>query len=413
MLSWYPMTSSRLVVLSPIEPRRSGNGLAMRVARFVDAAASRYEVTVAVVPVAGTSPGSAIDLTVPVSIVTPTSGPVQRRRLAELLADADWRRLLSAVEPMPPRARAASPALADDAISASGAQSGTPVHAVRSYLAPLALAVAKKLESPWSSLDLDDDDERVARAQGDVVSADAYRRLVATFAPAFSSVCMASLVEASEMGVRLGREVVVVPNAVELGHPPSGSRSGSGSGELLFVGNLTYPPNVDAATTLAEQVLPAVAASSAGPVRAVLVGPIEPGGPIARLASRPGVVVTGFVEDLSPYYDSAELVVAPIAIGGGTRIKLLEAFAHGVPVVTTTAGAAGLEVRDGEHLLLADSIPALTEATSRVLGSPALAAQLAASAWNYVQRHHSPSVFEDAVAAFLAGARFSGGGPLL
>jgi glycosyltransferase involved in cell wall biosynthesis len=407
------MAPPPLLVLSPVEPRRSGNGLAMRVARFAEAAASRYEVTVAVVPVAGAVPPTGTQLSFPVSIVTPPSGPVLRGRLAELLADPDWRRLLSAAEPMPPRARAASAALADDVISASGARGGTPVHAVRSYMAPLALAVAEKLDSPWSTLDLDDDDEQVARAQGDEESADACRRLVTAFSPAFASVCMASPAEARAMGARLGRAVAVVPNAVELGPPPSVPRPGSGSGELLFVGNLTYPPNVHAAITLAEEVLPDVAARSASPVRAVLVGPIEPSGPIARLASRPGVTVTGFVADLSPYYGSAELVVAPIEVGGGTRIKLLEAFAHGVPVVTTPAGAAGLAVRDGEQLLIADAVSSLSDAACRVLASPALAAKLSGSARDYVRRHHSPAVMQEAVAGFLAGATLSGGGHLL
>ena len=93
---------------------------------------------------------------------------------------------------MPGAARAAFPALAAAVVEAGAVGAGTPVLAMRSYLAPLGLAVAQQLRSPWTALDLDDDDESLAAAQGDEAAAESFRRLVSTFAPHFSGVSLAS-----------------------------------------------------------------------------------------------------------------------------------------------------------------------------------------------------------------------------
>ncbi len=183
---------SPLLVLAPIEPCISGNGLAMRTASFAESACAAWDVTVAVVPVAGHLPFCPLPVGVPVVTVASPDRQVIARRLATLLAEPLWRGLLAGSQPMPSPARAASAALAGDVLSASAVARGTPVLAIRSYLAPLALAAAQRLASPWTALDLDDDDESLASAQGDDTTAAAYRRLVATFAPRFSGVSLAS-----------------------------------------------------------------------------------------------------------------------------------------------------------------------------------------------------------------------------
>lgn len=181
-----------LLVLVPIEPCLSGNGLAMRVATFAASAAAGWDVQVAVVPVAGQLPFCPRPVAVPVVTVAPSEHQVVARRFAAMLADPSWRSLLADAEPMPPAARAASPALTADVLAASASVPGTPVLVIRSYLAPLALSVAEQLKSPWTALDLDDDDELLASARGDETTAAAYGRLLAAFAPRFSAVSLAS-----------------------------------------------------------------------------------------------------------------------------------------------------------------------------------------------------------------------------
>jgi polysaccharide biosynthesis protein PslH len=395
-----------LLVLAPIEPCATGNGLAMRLANFIQGASLVSDVRVAVIPVAGHLQRCPEGVAVPVVTVPPPERPVLQRDFAKLLADPAWRRLLSDANPMPPLARMASPALASEVIRESRATPGTPVHVFRSYLAPLGLAIADKLHSPWASLDLDDDDEGLSAAQGDPSSASDYHRLVANFAPRYSAICMASPDEAVAVGDRHHLEISVVCNAVRL--PVVGPPRRPDPNGLLFVANLGYRPNVDAAVLLVEQVLPVMQSRTGRAVRVVLVGEYPPSGRISALAADRSVTLTGFVDDVTPFYAEASVMVAPIITGSGTRIKLLEAFAHHVPVISTPAGASGLKVQDGEHLLVAESVDDLAVATEAVLNDRALADKLTGAAFEFVRQHHGPVIVAEQVASFLDSARAAG-----
>jgi len=144
----------------------------------------------------------------------------------------------------------------------------------------------------------------------------------------------------------------VIPNGYERVGPPVGRGGAAPSDPVLtMVGLMTYPPNLDAAEHFARDVLPIVRRSQpAAEFR--IVGRGSPGDkPFAAL---PGVVVRGQVDDIRVELAQTDVAVVPIRFGGGTRIKVLEAFAHRVPVVATRTGAEGIDANDGEHLLLAD-----------------------------------------------------------
>jgi glycosyltransferase involved in cell wall biosynthesis len=97
-------------------------------------------------------------------------------------------------------------------------------------------------------------------------------------------------------------------------------------------------------------------------------------------ADPPDVVVTGLVADMTDELARADVVVVPLRSGSGTRLKILEAMAHGVPVVSTTIGAEGLDVQDGVHLLVADTAEAMVAAVERLQDDPGLRARLVANA---------------------------------
>ncbi len=387
-----------LLVLAPIEPCGSGNGLAMRVASFVESAADAWDLQVVVVPVSGRLPSCPRPVEVPTVVLAPPERQVLAQRSVALLADPAWRRLLAEVEPMPAAAQGAFPAHAGAVVAASSAGPGTPVLAMRSYLAPLGLAVAQRLASPWSALDLDDDDESLARDQGDLGAAAAYGRLVATFAPRFTAVSLASEFDARAIERRHGLRTHPVPNAVTI--PPEHPRVHR-SDVILFVANLDYGPNVEAAEILVDRVHPALEARVGRPIRILLVGSYRSDGPVSRLSSHRAVTLTGFVEDLDPFYEQAGAVVAPLTMGSGTRIKVLEAFAHQVPVVTTPVGVAGLAVRPREHVLVADTPEELAVAAADVLDSPALAQSLSTAARTFVILHHAAPVVAEQIRRFL------------
>ena len=145
--------------------------------------------------------------------------------------------------------------------------------------------------------------------------------------------------------------VAVIPNGVEVAeYLPD--ESGARPDRLVFVGRMDYHANVDGAEWLCRDILPRVRAYRPD-VRLTIVG-AHPTRRVQRLA-QPGVVeVTGFVEDVRPYLREAAVVVIPLRVGGGTRLKLLEAMAGGKAVVSTTVGAEGIEVTHGRDILLAD-----------------------------------------------------------
>ena len=89
--------------------------------------------------------------------------------------------------------------------------------------------------------------------------------------------------------------------------------------------------------------------------------------------------VTGYVDDTLPYLQTAGVFLVPLRAGGGMRVKILNALAQGMPIVSTTLGAEGIDVRDGEHLLLADEPADFAAAVLRLLEDPALAARLGAA----------------------------------
>lgn len=372
-----------LVHLAPIAPAGTGNGLAMRNRLFRTAASHDFDVTVVVVPVAGEV--DSVDTDACTMVRTETGS--RSRGIGSLLADPRWRARLTDTVPLPAMARRAPPMLAVDV--AATLAGGAPVHVARSYLAPLGVALAERLGSPWVSLDLDDDDEELARALGDPAEADAYARLVRTFGPLFGGVALAAPAEADAVGTRHGLTTTVVPNAV---HPPAGRPRRpdrfAGPVSVLLVGNLTYRPNAEAARRLVDDVLPRLRARLGDrPVRLTLVGAAAPA--VRALDDPPAVRVTGFVPDLAAHYAGADVVVAPITDGGGTRIKLLEAFSHGLPVVTTATGAAGLAVRHEVHLLVADTADEIARQVARVVTDRGLALRLSRAAEHLVRSTYS------------------------
>ena len=148
---------------------------------------------------------------------------------------------------------------------------------------------------------------------------------------------------------------------------------------LVFTGSMDWLPNEDAIQHFTKQIMPLIKEAVPG-VTLTVVGR-NPYPSLLELSRRdPSVSVTGRVEDTRPYMESAAAYIVPIRVGGGTRLKIYEAMAMAKPVISTTVGAEGLPVRDGEHLLIADTPEEFAGAVVRVITDDALARDLGARA---------------------------------
>lgn len=169
--------------------------------------------------------------------------------------------------------------------------------------------------------------------------------------------------------------VAVIPNGVDVHRftPPSDAPD---EGSLLFFGAVNYHPNFDGITHFIDHVFPKILKQRPN-TKLWIVGP-APDEIIAR--RNQNIEVTGFVDQVEPYIDKAAVVVVPLRIGGGTRLKIVEAMAKAKAIVSTRIGAEGIDVVHEKHALLADSDDDFAAETLRLLGDAALCHSLGAQA---------------------------------
>jgi len=175
-----------------------------------------------------------------------------------------------------------------------------------------------------------------------------------------------------------GVRTAVVPNAADVDFyqprptdPPPDGRT------VVYFGLLSTLPNIDGVTHFAEAVWPRIAAVHQEARWKIIGG--RPPPPLQALAG-PRIELTGFVEDLRPHLAAAEVVVVPLRLGGGTRLKIVEAMAMGKAIVSTTLGAEGIEAVPGRDIIIEDEPAAFADAVNRLLSDPGLAARIGQSA---------------------------------
>jgi polysaccharide biosynthesis protein PslH len=188
----------------------------------------------------------------------------------------------------------------------------------------------------------------------------------------------------------------VIENGVDVALYPAPPQSANEAGtSVVFVGSMDFHPNIDAAAYFAREVWPKIHAQALE-LQFVIVGS-RPVAAVRELAKLPGVVVTGTVEDVRPYYRNAMAAVAPLRIAGGTRLKILEAMAAGVPVVATRIGAEGLEIKSGQDFLLGDTPDEMASCVSLLYGSPALRGQLCSRGRELVKARYDWAALGDSL----------------
>ena len=179
----------------------------------------------------------------------------------------------------------------------------------------------------------------------------------------------------------------VLPNGVDTDTFRPGAFEDREPDTLILSGKMSYHANVTMAQFLVKQVMPRIWARDPA-VKVLLVGK-DPAAEVRGLGRDPRVTVTGTVPDMQTFMRRATIALAPIVYSAGIQNKILEAMACGAPVVTTPAAIAGLDVRPGEHLLVADGAAEMADVALCLLNSPERRQALSSAGLAYVREHHS------------------------
>ncbi len=199
--------------------------------------------------------------------------------------------------------------------------------------------------------------------------------------------------------------VLRYPGGLDFARPPDRREV---PGRILFVGALNRPQNVEAVRFFVDRVWPSVRAREAS-AEFWVVGGGAPEEFRRELGRDPRVRVTGRVDDLAPYYGSAALFAAPIIAGGGIIVKILDAMAAGVPVVTTSHGNEGICAREGAEIVVADLAESFADAIARLLEDAERRASIGAAGRRFVEKGFSQEAFEETLQSVYAEAAPSHG----
>lgn len=321
----------RSVLVTPIGVGVPGNGLSQRCRMWADALSTLGPVTRVEVPIVGP-----VDETADVIVLAATA----------------------ARSPLVPR-------LAQGVTRELGFSAGNQVHrlvgpvdvivGVRSYMGEMCLGM-QTATGARLLVDLDDDDVAFFTAAGQPDEAERYRNLIAQIVGRAEV-----LVTADGFG-----NTEEVPNGVEVPETAHRAVHNGRAPRVLFLGNMGYCPNHNAAEWIIDEIAPAILERCPNASITIV-------GPGSETLSRFG---RGFVDDLDALMAETDVMIAPLREGSGTRIKILDAWVRGVPVVSTHVGARGLGAIDGTHLLLADDSSSIADAVKLLVDEPSLARDL-------------------------------------
>lgn len=384
----------KLLFISPAMPDIGGNGLAMRAGNLVESLGSHWDLHLLVLAVGGVE-GRQLCPELEPFVTAWAELPYDE------MLDPDYRQLgllqpgldqFAAIERFGrPLAVAYKPeAAADAAIRAFPDASFSAVFVLRLYMSAVASRFYDVSPRPHMLLDADDDDvtarrrfAAVRRKVGDhlgesieLAAARHYRAWEQVWLPKFDMVFTASPADSARMSQRMPDVFFdTIPNVVRTAPTVTSDSGTQGQIPFLLIGNLGYLPNVEGAHYFCTEVLPRLRALAPDMARVTIAGS-SPASAVVALNQLAGVTVLASPAEVAPLYQQARVAVVPIHAGGGTRIKILEAFASGVPIVSTALGAEGLDIADGIHLLIADTPDEFAAACMRLAQDEELRARI-------------------------------------
>ena len=195
------------------------------------------------------------------------------------------------------------------------------------------------------------------------------------------------------------KKMAVIPNGVDLSFYQPADEKEMEPDSLIFTGAVSYRVNFEGLEYFTREIYPLILAERPG-ARLYVTGKTDPA-PLERLNLREKIVFTGYLADLRPMLRRACVNVVPLLTGGGTRLKILEGWAAGTPIVSTSRGAEGLSFEDGRHLLIADLPGQFARAALRIMSDPALRASLRENGRALVETHYGWNAIVERLDDFL------------
>ena len=193
----------------------------------------------------------------------------------------------------------------------------------------------------------------------------AFQRYERLLSPKFDAVTCTSDIDAAVFAQHCAKDAIeIIPNGVDITHYRPDFTT-EAPAHLIYIGSMDWYPNEDAVAFFADEVFPRIQEKVPDVAFSIVGG--NPSGRVQKLAERDGVVVTGRVPEIKPYFAEATVFVVPLRIGSGTRLKILEALAMGKAIVSTSVGAEGLDLKNGEEIFIADEPVAFADAVTRLL----------------------------------------------
>jgi polysaccharide biosynthesis protein PslH len=280
------------------------------------------------------------------------------------------------------------------------------VHIFRLYLHSIVEILKERGLKAFYSLDMDDIESETRKSISELFSRNSdfiralklkkesqvYFNMEGKSIPTYDQIFTCSGHDKNILQKRFPEKVITaLPNVVTIPEKARNHRPDRVS-TILFVGTLGYFPNTDALLFFAEQIAPILRKKSSRPWCLCVAGAPPQRKWSRRLKHFPEIKLSGFVENLHHEYEAADIVVTPIRGGGGTRIKILEAFAHRVPVVSTSKGAEGLDVENGIHLFIEDDPDLFADACIRLINDPLMRDKISRRAFSLVASRYSPEI---------------------
>ncbi len=390
-------------------PALSGNGLAMRLGIFLEALTRLGPTDLFVVPIAGSSESAQTfpdRLGVVTRVISLEGRWDSHFGLINHVADPQERLASFRRYGRPSLTAGASAAVLGELKQSIGAKAYDLVHIGRSYLSAASRAVENEAAF---TLDLDEDEVTAYRqlaaehvdgnhpldAAWMEAEAEGFTRLQDMELGRFHRLFISSTIDKERIALRNSAlQLDVVENGIAICPLPSRRDDGR---TIVFVGSFGYQPNVTGCIWFATKVWPKIRAAAPQAVRLRLVGRDAPAA-IRDLVRGEGIEVIGEVAEIADAYQEATLAIAPLHAGAGTRIKVLEAAAFGVPVVATSLAINGLRLASPESVWTADDPDGFATAVLSALASPEEQKRRSARAYHIVEAYHDRSRIVDELA---------------